>query len=56
MNKKDTMIGLRSYQDIETPEEREERMQKFYERQRERLERAELRAEAEREERKLREE
>ena len=51
MNKKDTMIGLRSYQDIETPEEKEERMQKIYERRRERLERAELRAEYERDRR-----
>jgi len=53
---KNRMIGLRSYQDIKTPEELEEERYRKWERQRREQERAELRAEAERDERMIRKE
>ncbi len=45
---RDRMIGLRSYQDILTPEEIEERNRRIWEKQRRDQEIAELRAEEER--------
>jgi hypothetical protein len=46
--KRDGMIGLRSYQDIKTPEEIEEQRRRVWERQRKEQERAEYLAEIER--------
>ena len=48
---KERMIGLRSYQDIRTPEEEEERRYKMWEKQRKAQERAEYLAEVERDRR-----
>ena len=48
---KEKMLGLRSYQDIRTPEEIEERNQRLWERQRRARERAEYLAEIERDRR-----
>lgn len=51
---KNRMTGLRSYQDIKTPEELEEEREREYLKGIERAERAEYLAEAEREERLIR--
>ena len=49
------MTSVRSYQDIKTPEEIEEENERRYIREMERREAAEMRAEAEREERMIQE-
>ena len=51
MGRKNDMIGLRSYQDILTPEETEERNRRIWEKQRKDQERAEYLAEVERDRR-----